>query len=287
MSSAKRPLLDTEEVDDLEVAASYAAGAIAAVDDDAIELDGDDEEQRVPTKEDDDDESDVDLTEELAQMENGDEDEPVKDERPKTANEIDPYTEPLDRLGSVYQWRKEDTTSGQLQRAGTIRHAMLEEQTVVVASEAPLLDEGNLLFLRPNQPLGRILEVFGPVSQPLYSVRVTEDFPNDTMAVNLLSQPVWVAPQATRLPEIHRDRGCDASNWHDEEVDNPSEVYYSDDEEERQAKRGKGKSRSSTGEGGGASVPTGFHVGAVLAAPTVATVPASEAPEEEDTVYYD
>jgi rRNA processing protein Gar1 len=38
-------------------------------------------------------------------------------------------------------------------------------------------------------------------------------------------------------------KGCDASNQHDEEATNPNEMYYSDDEEERQAKKGNQRSR--------------------------------------------
>jgi rRNA processing protein Gar1 len=84
-----------------------------------------------------------------------------------------------------------------LQLAGRIKHFMAFDRTVVVESSASNphgdaasfvnerapLDEGTLLVLRavpdgtPSAdeqliPLGRIFEVFGPVSQPLYTIRL-------------------------------------------------------------------------------------------------------------------
>ena len=50
-------------------------------------------------------------------------------------------------------------------------------------------------------------------------------------------------------------RGCDASNVYDEEVVNPNDMYFSDDEQEREIKRGKKKKKGGTdaqnGSGGG------------------------------------
>lgn len=99
-------------------------------------------------------------------------------------------------------------TSSNLQLAGRIKHYMAFDRTVVVESavvnphgdsssfkhENAPLDEGTLLLLRPPHdlggnskendelliPLGRIFEVFGPVSQPLYTIRL----PTITMKAN-------------------------------------------------------------------------------------------------------
>ena len=74
---------------------------------------------------------------------------------------------------------------------------MVEDRTIVVESvatggSAPL-DEGSLLVIRvPNEndektksrlmPLGKVFEVFGPVSRPLYTIRLpsTKDKPSAT-----------------------------------------------------------------------------------------------------------
>jgi rRNA processing protein Gar1 len=99
-------------------------------------------------------------------------------------------------------------TASNLQLAGRIKHFMAFDRTIVVESSASNphgdatsflhekapLDEGTLLVLRvpPEQdeskagnslddeqliPLGRIFEVFGPVSQPLYTIRLPSKIP--------------------------------------------------------------------------------------------------------------
>ncbi len=131
---------------------------------------------------------------------------------PKTENEVDAYRTPIQELEKHLQFRltvtleESDTTlknrsliSSNLQLAGRIKHYMGFDRTVVVESavtnphgdassfkhdNAPL-DEGTLLLIRMPQdmdnktendqlliPLGRIFEVFGPVSQPLYTIRL-------------------------------------------------------------------------------------------------------------------
>ena len=123
---------------------------------------------------------------------------------PKTENEVDAYRTPIQELEKHLEFRltvedDQDTTSGSkksrnlnssnLILAGTVKHYMASDRTVVVESNPPVggssdspLDEGNLLVLRPEQkqnstgpkliPLGRIFEVFGPVSRPLYTIRL-------------------------------------------------------------------------------------------------------------------
>lgn len=125
---------------------------------------------------------------------------------PKTENEVDAYRTPIQELEKHLEFRltvedDQDTTSeskksrnlnsSNLILAGTVKHYMASDRTVVVESNPPVggssaspLDEGNLLVLRPEPkqnstgeipkliPLGRIFEVFGPVSRPLYTIRL-------------------------------------------------------------------------------------------------------------------
>jgi Gar1/Naf1 RNA binding region. len=184
-----------------------------------------------------DDESDVDLSKELAQMEN-EEDEPKHGSKsnrivvPKTQNELDVYNCPVTELektldlglelGDVLVF--EPAGSGlmtarvqvdRIRPAGNIKFHMVSDRTIVVESNPQgglasasnrydsnhsvkkplLLDEGNLLLLKITKdnhpmiakitdgselkdtevfvvPLGKILEVFGPVSKPLYTLRL-------------------------------------------------------------------------------------------------------------------
>jgi hypothetical protein len=145
-------------------------------------------------------ESDVDLTEQLARMDEGDDEDAAPaataaNSKPMTANEIDAYQADLTELQDQFHWNVALETdvgaasaSSQWTVAGSLQHHMVEERTVVVLSKAGgvLLQEGSLLVLNRNDldgaiamdnipailPLGKILEVFGPVSQPLYSIRL-------------------------------------------------------------------------------------------------------------------
>ena len=280
-------------------------------------------------------ESDVeDIVERLAHMEGGeggDDSDEEDDERPEgvrprkplTMHEIDPYQADLHQLPDLLQWSTLMTTQLQpgsgppeWRMAGHVQHHVIEERTIVVLSLQGdvLLKEGTPLVLKQQPtnslpssssdgsviPLGNILGIFGPVSQPLYSVRlalpakeeqvsadeVTDsreskdsehtssvDCPEAASSVNddkaepsvrgldpwsktgqftkvLQSKkrcPVffWHDPAAIMDREsVYRNssRGCDASNFYDEEILDVQD--YSDDEQERVAKGHKKKSES-------------------------------------------
>lgn len=250
----------------------------------------------------DDDESDVDLEEQLRQMVDDEEEVPVStatDHRPRTANEIDPYSSQRDALEFLFdvsndeKIRLKNLTRNHLKIAGTVRHLLPSERTVVIQSKPGevLLEEGTILVVcttlvdDPSSeskiiPLGRVLEVFGPVSQPLYSVRLPEPLPTETTKeidakevlpaneydpwdetgdfTKLLKRdsntfPIYYVPEGVRVIDpvlIMRasGRGSDASNFYDEEITNPNDLDYSDDEQERAAKR-KGRPNRQETEG--------------------------------------
>jgi rRNA processing protein Gar1 len=93
--------------------------------------------------------------------------------------------------------------------AGHIQHHMMEERTIVILSVlgGVLLKEGTTLALQSKDvstttancflaehdtpdliPIGKILEIFGPVSQPLYSVRMP--FPTQPETIQQLTKTV-------------------------------------------------------------------------------------------------
>ena len=151
-----------------------------------------------------DDESDVDLTEALEGMQD-DEDDPVKSKKrnsqaPTTEHELDPYRTPIEELETKFQLNltvaeqerlrletgRPSSGPVELCAAGNIKCHMVMDRTIVVESvvskgSAPL-DEGSLLLIRVNEgdgtanatllPLGKVFEVFGPVSRPLYTIRL-------------------------------------------------------------------------------------------------------------------
>lgn len=203
--------------------------------DESLNVVGDKNEMRGEENDDSDDESDVDLSEQLAKME--DEDKPKsKNSRivvPTTQNEIDLYNCPVNDLekklnldlgiSDILLFHPSDTgimnakvASDRIRLAGHIKFHLQTERTIVVESEPTiasnnpaqfggvpqyhiqqqpmLLDEGSLLLLSIKEddeitsklvrdmkteankscviPLGKILEVFGPVSKPLYTIRL-------------------------------------------------------------------------------------------------------------------
>jgi rRNA processing protein Gar1 len=120
-------------------------------------------------------------------------------------------------------------------------------------------------------PLGKVLEVFGPVTHPLYTVRLksfekneseqkeddtTERKEEDPWSSNgaltklINSQPkmcIYYSEDHAKMVDTqsvvrNSGKGCDASNVYDEEVQNAKEMYFSDDEQEREFKR-KGKQK--------------------------------------------
>jgi rRNA processing protein Gar1 len=266
---------------------------------------------------DDDDESDVDFAEELARMEEtegglaGDDDEDGRGggNQPActTAHEVDAYqTNALKALETATGLNltvqpedllEEDRTlaSSRLSPAGRAQHHMVDDRILIIQSQiGVVLEEGTLLVLQQKNnlvPLGKIFEVFGPVSQPLYSIRLPEELPEhagedekkadkatdtteastsnngdsppkttkrvdpwskDGEYTQLLKEsanlPVYCIQNKAALVDTafilrQSGRGCDASNVYDEEVQNTNEMYFSDDEKERDAKSSRGKKK--------------------------------------------
>ncbi|KAI2507985.1 Gar1/Naf1 RNA binding region [Fragilaria crotonensis] len=285
-----------------------------------------------------DDESEVDLTEALARMIDADEGveegASKKIQRPTTEHEVDPYSTPLEELQSNFQLNltveeeehlrladgNEHSASLQLCPAGHISCHMVEDRTIVV------------------------FEVFGPISGPLYTIRlppppsrqnkkkestkanvvrdqdraeddneislsdtdegetpkdkdaeVVEESPlqsDDWSATGqftaiLAAEPrqtvYYIEDEAKLLDTFaimrNSGKGCDASNLFDEEVLNANELYFSDDEEERQfkSKKKKGSQAKSQDVRGGQRVIPGFH------APAPSQIPPPPPPKQHSS----
>jgi hypothetical protein len=160
-----------------------------------------------PDDDDDDDESDVDLAAAVAELEQRGQEEDFEkggSSAPKTEHELDAYQTPIQELERHLKFRLtveendgatkfRKLTSENLSLAGQVKHFMALDRTVVVESASPNnnrngfedvipVDEGSLLLMRgPTNdknakpsliPLGRVFEVFGPVSRPLYTIRL-------------------------------------------------------------------------------------------------------------------
>ncbi|CAG8815132.1 11860_t:CDS:2 [Gigaspora margarita] len=122
-----------------------------------------------------------------------------------------------------------------LKLIGTILHIV--ENYVVIKSinsgENQILDSDTVLLLEGPEVFGTIFETIGPVSQPLYVVRFNnENEFNKEKTVK--GANVYAADGYIHYAfpdQIRQFKGCDASNIHDEEVDE-NDRDFSDDEQE-------------------------------------------------------
>ena len=155
---------------------------------------------------------------------------------PRTKNELE--TLPLEQL--VFPLPQ----NSQLIGTGTVKKIFGNQVTVESLPMSPVLDLSTPIFLEGHpESFGVVEDVFGPVSKPFYLVRIS-----DQVDKSILSGcSVFCASQLSSfvVPEKIYTKGSDASGLWDEEPDE-KDLEYSDDEEERVAKK-KGK-RGEKGE---------------------------------------
>lgn len=137
---------------------------------------------------------------------------------------------------------------------GTVS-SCVDAQIVVEACESGeeiVLDSETVLFTLSStdsspdsmQPLGRIWDVFGPVSQPFYSVRFnSRDDAQTAFQTQIRGQKVFYVPDlklsvsnVVMTKPLKQLKGTDASNIYDEEV-GIDEMEFSDDEKEQEFKK--------------------------------------------------
>jgi rRNA processing protein Gar1 len=286
--------IDIDNADEAEVDLAEELAQIERADNAGNEENDDEEENDDDADDDADDESEVDLAEELAQIERAEHGRTNSSNKLKTEHEVDASAD-LKALeaatGLSLTVNPNDISIQAAKRlcpAGRIHFHMVDDRNLIITSQmGAVLEEGTLLVLQLADglvPLGKIFEVFGPVSQPLYSIRFAEVLPeeeenkdekkleatptdgipeasaaNATATADLWSPdgkytklvkdssnlPVYYLQDKASLVDTSvilrlSGRGCDASNLYDEEVVNTNDMYFSDDEQERQVK-GKGK----------------------------------------------
>ncbi|KAF9584190.1 hypothetical protein BGW38_007289 [Lunasporangiospora selenospora] len=126
------------------------------------------------------------------------------------------------------------------------------ENVVVVESfgsgDVQVLDSGTIVAVirkgedgsaDEREVLGEIFETFGPVKQPMYSIRFNKA--SDIPAGCIRGSTVYAVPEHSSVvltAPLKAMKGCDASNRYDEEVDE-GEMEFSDDEKEMEYKRMK------------------------------------------------
>ncbi|CDH48446.1 hypothetical protein RO3G_06884 [Lichtheimia corymbifera JMRC:FSU:9682] len=132
----------------------------------------------------------------------------------------------------------ENTT---VHRVGVIMEII--DKAIIVQSDPTMnmaLDMGTLFAYGDRQVMGEVFETFGPVSKPFYSVLYNSSDEIDKERA-VVGAPVYYVPSYSRTQvvptdELKRQKGTDASNAFDEEI-NESEQEFSDDEQEMTFRR--------------------------------------------------
>ena len=164
---------------------------------------------------------------------------------PKTTNEL--LTKDLPPVEDI----KTSVAASECTVVGHIKNIV--EELVVVESipGLPALDLDTILFVdgqgwEGKVALGRVFDVIGPVTRPLYVVRfnsaghVTERGVNQEMKVYFAPKSEFTS--YVFLEQLMRMKISDAS-WANDEEPPPQFLEYSDDEEERDAKRAQKESK--------------------------------------------
>ncbi|XP_055836777.1 H/ACA ribonucleoprotein complex non-core subunit NAF1 [Episyrphus balteatus] len=131
-------------------------------------------------------------------------------------------------------------------------HSIVEQLVLVSALPGTVpLDLETVLFRdKGRKVLGEVFDVLGQVSDPLYCVRFNSNKEIKEKGIEV-GQLVYVAPRTEHtqfivLANLMKVRGSDAS-WENDVEPPPRFIDYSDDEEERSARRPNRKRQSSGG----------------------------------------
>ncbi|XP_078068219.1 uncharacterized protein naf1 [Mustelus asterias] len=123
------------------------------------------------------------------------------------------------------------------------------DQLVIVESlkDMPPVNEETILFKMDNTSVGKVFEVFGPVSHPFYIVRFNSVEAIVTKEIKL-QELFYFAPAVKDFTQyifterLKQDKGSDAS-WRNDQEPPTEALDFSDDEKEREAKQKKKKKK--------------------------------------------
>ena len=124
--------------------------------------------------------------------------------------------------------------------------SMVDDLVVVKAfPNTPAIDLDSVLFLdKGKRPLGKVFDVIGPVTSPFYCLRFnsSQHIKDNNVKVDL---DVYYAPRTEHtsfvfVEQLRRMKGSDAS-WKDDVEPQKEHIDYSDDEDEKSARRTRKK----------------------------------------------
>lgn len=125
--------------------------------------------------------------------------------------------------------------------------SIVDVQIVVESIKSmPPLDLDTYLFDSEAKPIGQIFDVFGPITEPLYSIKFTDEQQIKDKNIHK-DMPVYFLPQADNqtitkfafVNEIRKKYKPSDASWENDQEPPDSEMDFSDDEEERQRRKAK------------------------------------------------
>ncbi|XP_070804820.1 H/ACA ribonucleoprotein complex non-core subunit NAF1 [Pituophis catenifer annectens] len=122
--------------------------------------------------------------------------------------------------------------------------SIIEHQVIIESEKGlPPVNENTVLFKENRHSLGKIFEIFGPVSHPFYVVQFNS--PEHIQSKDIkIKDAVYFAPAVESFtqyifPEkLKQEKGSDAS-WKNDDEPPPEALDFSDDEKEKAAKSHK------------------------------------------------
>ncbi|NXQ77141.1 NAF1 protein, partial [Quiscalus mexicanus] len=155
---------------------------------------------------------------------------------------------PIDKLPPVEDLSIILPDNVELKLFGTVSSVI--EQLVIIESlkGLPPVNEESIIFKEDRQAVGKIFEVFGPVSHPFYVIRFNSSEHIKEKGINV-QDSTYFAPSVEDFTQyifaekLKQEKGSDAS-WKNDQEPPPEVLDFSDDEEEREAKQKKRKPQS-------------------------------------------
>nr|XP_031360582.1 H/ACA ribonucleoprotein complex non-core subunit NAF1 [Lonchura striata domestica] len=155
---------------------------------------------------------------------------------------------PIDKLPPVEDLSIILPDNVELKLFGTVSSVI--EQLVIIESlrGLPPVNEESIIFKEDRQAVGKIFEIFGPVSHPFYVIRFNNSEHIKEKGVNV-QDSMYFAPSVEDFTQyifaekLKQEKGSDAS-WKNDQEPPPEVLDFSDDEQEREAKQKKKKPQS-------------------------------------------
>ena len=146
--------------------------------------------------------------------------------------------------------------AGELRFVGVVESFMVSELTLIVrgASDAAAVVEDSAFCLEGRAVIGAVAEVFGPVREPFYVVRLRDAADAAAVAAHEpVGKRVFVPGDRVAFvrPEELSSKGCDASNVYDEELDDHQQEFSDDEAQANTKALAKKRARDARGAASG------------------------------------